>query len=775
MASETLLQLSTVVLLLPLLSFVILIFFGKKIGRPSGVIGTSILGLNLVLSGIIAFQKLAVHADTVLIQTKFTWFNIGDFPFQVGFGVDNIAAVMLIVVNLISFLVHLFSTVYMEGDKRYPRFYAYLGIFTFSMLGIVLANNILFMYVFWELVGLSSYLLIGFWYEKDSAANASKKAFITNRIGDLGFLAGMLMLFFSYNTFMFDEIFAQIGMGIMPMADFSANGELMLTLAGIFIFMGAIGKSAQFPLHVWLPDAMEGPTPVSALIHAATMVAAGVYLVARVFPMLSADALTFIAYTGGFTAFMAATIAITQKDFKKVLAYSTVSQLGYMIMALGVGAYTYGFFHLVSHAWFKGALFLASGSVIHAMHVAMHHAHNHSMDAQDINNMGGLRKTMPKTYITFLLMTLAISGVPLTSGFLSKDGILAGTLAYAQLTGGVNWLIPLFGFGAAGMTAFYMFRLLIVSFHGKPKTDIAAHTKENKIPIVLPLFVLSILTLWIVYSPNPTDASSGWFYKSMKAPATVVPAEYQHDFLMPINKDNGYALAAHETVVENHAVEEALAHNDIPELEGEHAVEGDVVHDAAHAHDAEHSHEGEHAHEAADTHDDGHSHDVANTHDDGQGHEADAHQEHGNNHYANKFEEQIHKAHLPAMILSILIAGFGIVLAFVIYQFKIISADKLEANFKRLHTISYNKWYFDEIYHATFIGITVWLSKIMALFDGKVIDGIVNATAVVTRGFSYFIGHFDNKVIDGLVNLTASATGFGGIVLRKFQTGRVQT
>ncbi|MCK5741836.1 MAG: NADH-quinone oxidoreductase subunit L, partial [Chlorobi bacterium] len=774
MASETLLQLSAVVLLLPMLSFVVLIFLGKKFGRPSGVIGTSILGIDLVLAGVVAYHKLVTYADTALLQTKFTWFNIGDFPVRVGLGVDNIAAVMLVVVALISFLVHLFSTVYMEGDKRYPRYYAYLGIFTFSMLGIVLANNILFMYVFWELVGLSSYLLIGFWYEKDSAADAGKKAFITNRIGDLGFLAGMLMLFFSYNTFMFDEIFAQIGLGNMPMADFSANGELMLTLAGIFIFMGAIGKSAQFPLHVWLPDAMEGPTPVSALIHAATMVAAGVYLVARVFPMLSADALTFIAYVGGFTAFMAATIAITQKDFKKVLAYSTVSQLGYMIMALGVGAYTYGFFHLVTHAWFKGALFLASGSVIHAMHLAMHHAHNHSMDPQDINNMGGLRKTMPRTYITFLIMTLAISGIPLTSGFLSKDGILAGTLAYAQLTGGVNWLIPLFGFGAAGMTAFYMFRLLIVSFHGKPKTDIAAHTKENKLPIVLPLIVLSMLTFWIVYSPNPIDASAGWFYKSMKAPATVVPAEYQHDFLMPINKDNGYALAAHETVVETHAIEAALLLNDISELEGEHAAEGEHVPEAGHVYegdhavDAEHDHDDGHAHEAGHDNDghahDGHSHDAAHNNDDAHAH--------GDHHYATKFEEQMHHAHLPAMILSILIAGFGIALAFIIYQFRIISADKLEANFKTLHRISYNKWYFDEIYHATFIGITIWLSKIMALFDGKVIDGIVNATAVVTRGFSYFIGHFDNKVIDGLVNLSATATGFGGIILRKFQTGR---
>ena len=531
MTQEFILYLSVVILLIPLLSFLVIIFNQKRLTKSAGIIGTAFLGIDLILSLIVAYGKIVVFANEGMLQLKFDWVQLGNKAITIGVGVDNLAAMMLIVVNLISFLVHLFSIEYMKGDKRYPRFFSYLGIFTFSMLGIVIANNLLNMYIFWELVGLSSYLLIGFWYEKKSASDAGKKAFITNRIGDLGFFAGIMIAFFTYHTFMFDDIFAQISNGVLPF-----ESGAMLTLMGILIFAGAIGKSAQFPLHVWLPDAMEGPTPVSALIHAATMVAAGVYLTARVFPLFTADAFLFIAYIGAFTAFMSATIAITQTDFKRVLAYSTVSQLGYMVMALGVGAYTYGFFHLVTHAWFKACLFLASGSVIHAMHHSMHHLHDHHSDPQDIRNMGGLRKTMPWTYFTFLFATIAISGVPFTSGFLSKDGILAGTLAFGNLTG--HWLIPIMGFGAAAMTAFYMFRLTIVSFHGEPKTEIAKKTHENNWLIRIPLVILAGISIWFFYSFNPIDAASGWFAKSFKAVETAVPAEYQWDFLVPEHKKN---------------------------------------------------------------------------------------------------------------------------------------------------------------------------------------------------------------------------------------------
>ncbi len=449
MTQELLLQLATIVLLLPLASFVLLIFWGKKLPRQGDAIATSILGVALLTAVAILLAKLMLFHDDVLNFT-FTWvdFNnvagIGPLKLDLGIMIDNLTAIMLVVVTLISFLVHLFSTSYMSGDVRYSRYFAYLGFFSFSMLGIVITNNFFTMYVFWELVGISSYLLIGHWYEKKSASDASKKAFIVNRIGDVGMFIGINILWANYHTLTFDQIFSAIAAGHVP---FDSNP--WLTAAGILIFCGAVGKSAQFPLHVWLPDAMEGPTPVSALIHAATMVAAGVYLIARTFPMLTADALVFIAYIGAITAFISATIAITQNDIKKVLAYSTVSQLGYMVMGLGVGAYTAGFFHLVTHAAFKAGLFLGSGSVIHAMHNALHHQDDHHTDAQDIRNMGGLKKKMPITFWAFVVYALAISGVPLTSGFLSKDEILAGSLAFGNLTG--HMLIPIIGFLVAGL------------------------------------------------------------------------------------------------------------------------------------------------------------------------------------------------------------------------------------------------------------------------------------------------------------------------------------
>ncbi len=705
-----LLLLSIIVLLVPMVSFLINIFFGNSLGKKSGIIGTIILGIDLALALIIAFNKLTVFSGMRIVQTRIEWFNIGSIKFDIGIGIDNVSAIMLIVVTLISFLIHLFSTVYMEGDRRYPIYYAYLGLFTFSMLGLIITNNILLMYIFWELVGISSYLLIGFWYEKDSASNAGKKAFITNRIGDLGFFTGILILFFTYKSFMFDDIFAGIASGIMPF-----DNPTMLTVAGICIFMGAMGKSAQFPLHVWLPDAMEGPTPVSALIHAATMVAAGVYLVTKVFVMFTADALTFIAVIGAITAFIPATIALTQVDFKKILAYSTISQLGYMIMSLGIGGYTNGFFHLVTHAWFKAALFLAAGSVIYAMHRSMNKINDHHTDPQDINNMGGLRKTMPWTYITFLMVTFALSGIPFTSGFLSKDGILAGTIAYGNLAGGWHWIIPVLGFSAAGMTAFYMFRLTILAFHGEHKTEVAKHSRENKIPIVFPLVLLACLSFWFVYSPNPFNASKGWFHKKIVQPETVVPAAYQWDFLLS-EKDEEQASVHHEG-------EQLMNSEEITE-------ETAVVHEVEHASALS---------------------------------------------YQNSFLEKTHHFHLTAMIISLLAAGFGILLAFLIYQFKLISADKLEARFKPIHTFLYNKWYFDELYKATAIFGILALSKALSWFDNYIVDGLVNLGSYLTRGFGHLTGLFDNYVIDGAVNLVSTFTGFCGSILRKSQTGIVQS
>ncbi len=523
MAPGTLLQLAVAVLLLPLASFLVLIFFQKRIPRNGDWLGTLLMFAGLALSGVILSTKLFSYPDEVL-QTSFTWVNFGDVPLMgpmtldLGILVDNLAAVMLVVVMIVSSFVHLFSMGYMKGDVRYGRYFAYLGIFTFSMLGIVITNNFWMMYVFWELVGLSSYLLIGHWFEKKSASDAAKKAFIVNRIGDIGMFTGIMILFATFHSFSFDVIFSSMQSGVIPM-----ESETWLTAAGILIFCGAIGKSAQFPLHVWLPDAMEGPTPVSALIHAATMVAAGVYLVARTFSMMTADALLFIAYVGAITAFISATIAITQNDIKKVLAYSTVSQLGYMVLGLGVGAYTAGFFHLVTHAMFKAGLFLGSGSVIHAMHHALHHRNDHHTDPQDIRNMGGLRKKMPATFWTFIVYTLAISGIPLTSGFLSKDEILAGTLAFGSLTG--HSFIPIIGFLVAGLTAFYMFRLVILVFFGQHQDEQrfeAVH--ESPWVMTVPLIVLAVLSFFAFYSLNPFGAADGWFFSAIKRPLSVVPA-----------------------------------------------------------------------------------------------------------------------------------------------------------------------------------------------------------------------------------------------------------
>jgi NADH-quinone oxidoreductase subunit L len=525
MSQETLLTLALIVWLIPLADFAVLIFFHKRLPRSGDWFGTSILFAALALSLVILFTKLNFYHDQTL-QAVFPWVKFGIVPgfgemhIDLGFMIDNVAAIMLVVVCIVSSLVHLFSIGYMKDDVRYGRYYAYLGLFSFSMFGIVLTNNLLLMYVSWELVGLSSYLLIGHWFEKKSASDASKKAFIVTRIGDVGMFLGILILFRTFHTFTFDAIFEAMKAGHLPF-----GSETWLTAAGLLLFCGAVGKSAQFPLHVWLPDAMEGPTPVSALIHAATMVAAGVYLVTRTYAMMTADALMVIAYIGAITAFISATIAIAQNDIKKVLAYSTVSQLGYMIMGLGVGAYTAGFFHLTTHAMFKAGLFLGSGSVIYAMHNALHHAGDHTTDAQDIRNMGGLRTKMPITFWTFLMYTLAISGVPFTSGFLSKDEILAGTLAFGNLNGGWHWIIPITGFFVAGLTAFYMFRLVILTFLGDHKDSRRFEAvRESPWVMTLPLVVLAVLSFFAFFSWNPIGASSGWFYRAVARPESVVPA-----------------------------------------------------------------------------------------------------------------------------------------------------------------------------------------------------------------------------------------------------------
>tara|TARA_B100000131_G_scaffold321981_1_gene374448 strand:- start:2035 stop:4080 length:2046 start_codon:yes stop_codon:yes gene_type:complete len=510
-------QYSLFILFLPLLAFLIQIFFGKRLPRQGDWVSISAIFTTLFFALIMFISMLTNYNPDFKQEASFVWLDMGEFQIRLGFLIDNITIIMLLIVALISTCTHIFSIKYLEDDIRYSRYFAYLGLFTFSMNGIVLANNLMSMYMFWELVGVSSYLLIGHWFEKKSAANASKKAFLTNRVGDIGFFIGIMLIYNAVGSFAFSDVFSGVSSGLIA--------GTTLTIAGLGLFMGAMGKSSQFPLHIWLPDAMEGPTPVSALMHAATMVAAGVYLSVRIFPILTPDALLVVAYVGGFTAFFAASIAITQSDIKKVLAYSTVSQLGYMILAVGTGVYTAGFFHLLTHAMFKANLFYGSGSVIHSMHHALHKKHDHHTDPQDMNNMGGFKDKMPITYWSMLLSTMAIAGVPIFSGFLSKDAILAGTLSFAQQNP-QHFLLAIFGFGAAAITAFYMFRMMFLTFHGNPKIpDLIDDIHESPKEMTGPLILLGGLSFFIWYTlPNYNPFSTyGWFTDLVKPMNAVVP------------------------------------------------------------------------------------------------------------------------------------------------------------------------------------------------------------------------------------------------------------
>ena len=464
----------------PLFAFVIIVFFTRWKEKLSSYLSIGMILIGLVHSIGVLIQMIARHGEPLEMSIPFI--NLPELQLELGIWIDPLTAVMLVVVAVVSSCVQIYSLGYMHGDPRWSRYFSYLSLFTFSMLGLVIANNFFMIFIFWELVGLTSYLLIGFWFEKKSASDAGKKAFITTRIGDLGFIVGLLMLGLYAGTFNYQEVFGIVKSGTLS--------PVILATAGIFIFCGAVGKSAQFPLHVWLPDAMEGPTPVSALIHAATMVAAGVYLVARAMPLFSASATAsmVVAIIGLITSFMAATIALTQFDIKRVLAYSTVSQLGYMIMALGLyGVDTYhhhhspgfyaGTFHLMTHAFFKALLFLGAGSVIHAVH------------SNDIRDMGGLYGKMKITAITFVVASLSIAGIFPLSGFWSKDEIVAATSGHP--------IFMFFTLAIAFMTAFYMFRLCFLTFTGKPRDQHKFdHAHESPKSMTVPLMVLGFLSVF---------------------------------------------------------------------------------------------------------------------------------------------------------------------------------------------------------------------------------------------------------------------------------------
>lgn len=456
--------------------------FRSQNGLLAGAVATGAAAISFICSLLLWKQLVGMPEDARILETRFfEWIAVGGMKVPFGFVVDQVSIVMILIITGVGSLIHLFSIGYMSHDERPSKYFAYLNLFLFNMLVLVLGDNLLITFVGWEGVGLCSYLLIGFWFTDSAKAAAGMKAFVTNRIGDAGFLIGIFILFFTFNTVDYSDLIA-----IVPkIAEVGWTGPI--TLACLFLFLGACGKSAQIPLYVWLPDAMAGPTPVSALIHAATMVTAGVYLFVRLSPVLvlAPHAMEVIAWTGALTALMAATIGMTQWDIKKILAYSTVSQLGYMFLAVGVGAFSAAQFHLMTHAFFKALMFLGSGSVIHAMH-----------EEQDVRKMGGLRKYLPITHFTFLMGWLAIIGIPPFAGFFSKDEIL--WQAFSSPHG--NKALWAIGAVTAACTAFYMTRLMALTFWGKSRVPKETHPHESPASMCIPLIVLAILSVvggWI--------------------------------------------------------------------------------------------------------------------------------------------------------------------------------------------------------------------------------------------------------------------------------------
>jgi len=641
----------------PLLGTLILGLFGRFMPRIAvSIIAPATVGLSFIIGLITLF---VYRTDSALIGGQpyvsylFTWIQSGDFTANFSLLIDPLSITMMLIVTGVSFIIHVYSIGYMAHDKDHARFFAYLNLFVGAMLILVLASSLPVMFIGWEGVGLCSYLLIGFWYEKASANIAGMKAFVVNRIGDFGVLIAMFMLFASENFVSLE--FLDINGAARIFGETNYNSPFIIAVC-LFLFLGATGKSAQIPLYIWLPDAMEGPTPVSALIHAATMVTAGVYMLARLNVLFSIapTAMLVVAVIGCATAFFAATIALSQVDIKRVLAYSTVSQLGYMFLACGVGAFWVGIFHLMTHAFFKALLFLGAGSVIHGM-----------SDDKDIRNMGGLAKRMPVTYWTFLVAALAIAGVPFFSGFFSKDEILASTFWFGAEfpSGKILYVIALI---TAFMTAFYMFRLVIRTFLGKPVTEKAKKAHESPRVMTIPLIILAVLAFVGGYVALPHVISGPLGYSN--------PLE---QFLKP---------AAQTYQISEHPVGEAY---DVASAEYVETIEGvsvegeDVIHEAA-----------------------GHGEDEAH-------HPAD-----------------ISWYLILASIVFAGLGIWGAYLYFRMTDWaKLPALSRLIRRLQIVNDWSLKKWFVDELYQYTIVEPGKVLAQISLIFDQVVVDGIVNGTA----------------------------------------------
>jgi NADH-quinone oxidoreductase subunit L len=553
---DNLALLAIIAVVSPFVASLINAAFIPKQSKVSAWVSTVAILLSLVLS-IDVFAQVWPQQNAS-IHLQYLWFTIGHTQIVAGVWLNNLSVLMLLLVSIIALPVHIYSMAYMKGDERYTRYFAYLSFFCFAMLGLVIVDNLIVVYLFWELVGFASYLLIGFWFIRDKAVQANKKAFIMNRIGDVGLMVAIGIIFSMFHTFDLDLLFgsgnlvghANLHNGLWSTAAHfatSAQGVPQLisaatqlpaylyyiACAGIILAVAA--KSAQFPLHTWLPDAMEGPTSVSALIHAATMVAAGIFLLGRVYPFFTPDVLTIIAIIGCFTAFMAATIALTQNDLKRILAYSTISQLGFMVMGMGVGAYSSSLFHLATHAFFKCLLFLSAGVIIHEMS-HLKHKHHLDIDPQSILHMGGLRKLMPVTFITCCVAALALIGFPLTSGYLSKDGILIQAFEWSH---GKSWaysIIPIGAMLTSLLTTFYIARLIFKVFFGELRlkhidASIEPEAHEGDWHLSLPMVLLALCSLFPLFSFNPFEFKGSWLMQGFPA---IADMESNYHILVPI-------------------------------------------------------------------------------------------------------------------------------------------------------------------------------------------------------------------------------------------------
>ena len=693
------------IFLAPVLAFVINAFFGRKLPRQGDWLATLSIFISFIFSArIFSDFVFGKFSTDYFIHKTFTWFDLsyGATIWKVDMGIylDNMAAIMLLMVSGVAFLIHLFSTWYMDHDEKRGRFFVFLPLFTSAMLGLVLSDNLFSLFIFWEIMGFCSYSLIGIYVKKEQAGDASLKAFMTTRIGDVFLLLGMVAIWMVIGSVAYVDIYAAIAEG--KFAGQSVIGISLATFTALCIFLGGMGKSAQFPLHVWLPDAMMGPTPGSALIHAATMVTAGVWVTLRMYPlMVLGDITWFIAVIGAITAFGAATVAMVQTDIKAVLAYSTLSQLGYMMIGVGVGSYNAAFMHIITHAVFKACLFLSAGSVIHSIH------------EQEMPKMGGLRKYLPYTHFAMMCCTLAIAGIPFFSGFVSKDRILGDALYYGFMAGQNPLLaiVPILGFAGAGLTAFYMFRMMFLTFYGKNRSghEEEIHHEHLDARSNGPLLLLSVFTLGLWFAGSLTGqnivkvfgAKNEWFKILVEAPKVE---KFVNSPRQPFSSvDTKPEANLPKAVFDYHS-------------------------------DTQTGYAGPNP----DTH-------------------------------------KIHKAHNIGAILSIIIAFSGVFIAFLMYIKKSIKplADTFPGYTTTLRNKYYfDNFYIDIIIKKGLLGFNRALSWIdMGIFDRYAVDG----WAAVNRVFYKSAKWFDNVVIDAVgVDGTGVAVNLFNLVLRIIQSGKIQ-